>query len=98
MNIQITGSNGLEVTDAIRAYILKRFERLSSLADRATRFSIVLKIEKLDQIAEANIHISGHDLYAKSSDHVLYAAIDHLHDKIKQQLTKLKDKLDDRKV
>ncbi len=96
MQIYITG-DGLEVTEALHDYVLKKFERLGSLLHETTRLAIRLKVEKLDQIAEADIYMAGHDLHAKAMSRTLYTAIDLLHDKIKQQTIKLKQKLEDKK-
>jgi putative sigma-54 modulation protein len=52
----------------------------------------VLKVEKVTQIADANLHVNGGEIHASAEGQDMYAAIDGL-DKLARQLTKHKDKL-----
>jgi len=92
-NIQITGRH-LEVTQAIKDYVHKKFERLERHFDHITQIHVVLSVEKNDQIAEATIKVPHHpDFFAESSDANLYAAIDVLTDKLNRQILKHKEKI-----
>ncbi|MNV90277.1 Ribosome hibernation promoting factor [compost metagenome] len=53
----------------------------------------MLSVEKVQQIAEATVHVNGGELHATSEDENMYAAIDTLIDKLARQLNKHKDKL-----
>ena len=53
----------------------------------------MLKVERVQQIAEATLHVSGGELHATSEANDMYAAIDGLIDKLSRQLTRHKDKL-----
>jgi putative sigma-54 modulation protein len=50
-------------------------------------------VEKVQQIAEATVHVNGGELHATSEKEDMYAAIDCLIDKLARQLNKHKDKL-----
>jgi putative sigma-54 modulation protein len=52
-----------------------------------------LSVEKLNQIAEATLHVNGGELFANSEHTDMYAAIDTLLDKLDRQIIKHKDKL-----
>jgi putative sigma-54 modulation protein len=49
-------------------------------------------VEKLAQKAEATVHINGANLFAEDTQEDLYAAIDHLVDKLDRQVLKHKEK------
>lgn len=92
-NIQITGRH-LEITQAIKDYVNKKFERLERHFDHITQVHVVLSVEKTDQIAEATLNAAGHaSFFAESKDVNLYAAIDHLVDMLNRQIVKHKEKL-----
>ena len=54
---------------------------------------MVLTVEKLNQIAEASIHVSGTDIHAKAENADMYASIDNLVDKLDRQILKYKGKM-----
>ena len=54
---------------------------------------VILDVEKLNQKAEATIHVSGADLFASTEHQDMYAAIDSLIDKLDRQVIKHKEKL-----
>jgi putative sigma-54 modulation protein len=56
---------------------------------------VVLSVEKLQQKAEATMHMSGADVFADSVHEDMYAAIDALVDKLDRQVKKHKEKLKD---
>jgi putative sigma-54 modulation protein len=92
MQINISGHH-LEITDSIRDYVQSKLERLSSHHDRITSTNVILTVDKLDQKAEATVHVSGKDLFADATSEDLYAAIDALADKLDRQLIKHKEKM-----
>ena len=95
MNLTLTG-NHLEITPAIRAYVIAKLERINRHFDHVIDVSVVLAVDKLQQIVEANVHVRGKDLHAESVDADMYAAIDLLADKLDRQVLRYKDKLQDK--
>mgnify|MGYP003575887446 CR=1 FL=1 len=92
MQMTISGHH-LEITDSIRDYVQSKLERLDNHHDRITNTHVILSVEKLEQKAEATLHVSGKDIHAEAISEDLYAAIDALADKLDRQLIKHKEKL-----
>ena len=92
MQLNITGQN-VEITDALRDFLNTRFAKLEQYFERINQVYIVLKVEKVAQIADATLHVNGGELHASAEAQDMYAAIDGLIDKLARQLTKHKDKL-----
>ncbi|MFP1740134.1 ribosome hibernation promoting factor [Lonsdalea quercina] len=92
MQLNITGHH-VEITDALREFLNTKFAKLEQYFDRINQVYVVLKVEKIQQIAEATIHVNGGELHATSEAEEMYAAIDLLIDKLARQLNKHKDKL-----
>ncbi|MDR2208221.1 MAG: ribosome-associated translation inhibitor RaiA [Azoarcus sp.] len=91
MNLNITGHH-VEVTDAIRAYASEKIERVVRHSDNVTSVNVILSVDKLNQKAEATVHVRGRDIHVESVDADLYAAIDALADKLSRQMQKHKQK------
>lgn len=91
MQLNISGHH-VDVTDAIRDYVTSKFSRLEKHYDRITITNVILSVDKLVQKAEANVHVSGGELFADAEHEDLYAAIDSLVDKLDRQLIKHKEK------
>lgn len=94
MQINISGHH-LEVTDSLKDYVTTKLERLGHHYDRITSINVILSVDKLQQKAEATLHVSGKDLFAEAIDEDMYTAIDALADKLGRQLIKHKEKLRD---
>lgn len=92
MQISISGHH-LDITEAIHNYTHDKIERLLHHNDFITSIQVILSVEKLEQKAEARIHVNGKDIFADAVDTDLYAAIDALTDKLDRQLIKHKEKL-----
>lgn len=95
MQVNISGHH-VEVTEALRDYVTKRFERLGAHFDHITNAQVTLSIEKQVMKAEAILHTRGAEINATSEDPDMYAAIDGLSDKLDRQLNKKKGKNLDR--
>lgn len=91
MNLTVTGHH-VEVTPAIRDYVKSKFTRITRHFDQMLDVNVILSVQKLMQKAEANIHVSGRDIFAESEDPDMYAAIDSLADKLDRQVLKHKEK------
>ncbi len=96
MNLHITGHH-LEITPAIREYATGKFSKIKRHFDNVLDVNIILSVEKLQQKAEATVHISGKNVFVECEDENLYAAIDALVDKLDRQVMKHKEKLSARR-
>lgn len=92
MQVTISGHH-LDITQALRNYVHKKLERVERHFERATSAQIILSVEKLEQKAEARIHVTGNDIFADASAGDMYAAIDNLMDKLDRQVKKHKEKI-----
>jgi putative sigma-54 modulation protein len=92
MQISLTGHH-VDLTDSLRAYVDTKFERLERHFDHVTNVHVILSVEKLAQKAEANMHVSGAEIYAEATHEDMYAALDALVDKLDRQLIKHKEKM-----
>jgi putative sigma-54 modulation protein len=91
MNLNLTG-NHLEITPAIRDYVVAKLDRVTRHFDHVIDVSVVLSVNKLRQKIEANLHIRGKDIHAESVEPDMYAAIDALADKLDRMVLKAKEK------
>lgn len=96
MNLNLTGHH-LEITPAIRDYVTAKLERVNRHFDHVIDVSVVLSVEKLRQKAEANVHLSGKNIFIESEDADLYAAIDSLVDKLDRQILRHKERFSERR-
>ena len=92
MNLHLSGPH-LEITPAIRDHVTEKFGKIKRHFDNVViDVNIILSVEKLQQKAEATMHISGKNLFVECADENLYTAIDMLVDKLDRQVKKHKDK------
>ncbi len=91
MQLDVSGHH-VDVSQALRSYVKTKFMRLERHFDIATYAHVILSVEKLDQKAEATLHVSGGNLFADSVHTDMYAAIDALADKLDRQLKRHKEK------
>lgn len=94
MNVTVTGQH-MEVTPAIRQYVIDKLDRIGRHFDHVIDVNVVLNVEKLRQHIEANIHVQGKDLFAESTQEDMYAAIDDLVDILDRQVLRYKEKRTD---
>ncbi len=94
MQISITGHH-VEVTDSMRNYVEEKMQKLERHFDHVVDIHVILTVEKLQQKAEATVHVNGAKLFAEASMEDMYAAIDALIDKLDRQVVKHKEKLTD---
>jgi putative sigma-54 modulation protein len=97
MNLTISGHH-LEVTPALREYVLTKLERITRHFDQVVDVNVLLTVEKNKekerrQKAEVTLHVKGKDIFVEQSHEDLYAAIDQLMDKLDRQVCRYKDKL-----
>ena len=92
MNLTISGHH-LDVTPAIREYVINKLERVVRHFDHVIDVTVILSVEKLRQKAEINLHTSGKDIHVESTEPDLYAAIDTMIDKLDRQVCRHKEKV-----
>ena len=91
MQISVTGHH-INVTESLRNNVELKFEKLERHFDNVTDVHVILSVEKLNQKAEATVHVSGAKLFAEDHQEDMYVAIDHLVDKLDRQIIKHKEK------
>ena len=92
MQINLSGHH-VEVTRSLREYVDTKFSKLARHFDHINNIHVVLTVEKLNQKAEANVHINGSEVFASAVNGDMYASIDTLVDKLDRQILKYKGKL-----
>jgi putative sigma-54 modulation protein len=92
MQINLTGHH-VDVTSSLREYVDTKFDKLERHFDHINNVHVVLIVEKLDQKAEATVHMSGTEVFASSTNNDMYTSIDTLVDKLDRQVLKYKDKI-----
>ena len=94
MQLDLSGHH-VEVTPAMRGYVMKKFERIARHFDQLIDVHCVLTVEKLRHKAEATLLMRGSKLYADATESDMYAAIDALADKLDRCVKKHKEKISD---
>jgi len=92
MQINLSGHH-VEITDSLRDYVDTKFTKLERHFDHINNVYVILNVEKLNQKAEATVHLDGGEVFATSEHTDMYAAIDSLIDKLDRQVIKHKEKL-----
>lgn len=96
MNLNLTGHH-LDITPAIREHVLNKLDKVKRHFDNVIDVNVILSVDKLVQKAEANVHVSGKNIFAEASDSNLYVAIDTLVDTLNRQVLKHKEKFEARR-
>ena len=91
MQLTVSGHH-IDITDALRTHVSDKFDKLQRHIDHITKIEVTLIVEKQLHKAEANLHVSGADLFASAESDDMYAAIDALADKLDRQIIKHKEK------
>lgn len=96
MQIEISGQN-VDITQALRAYVSEKLERLERHFGNLISARVVLHVERIEHTAEATISVGGrtNDIHAVAVAEDMYAAIDALVDKLDRQVRRHKDKVTD---
>ncbi len=98
MKIVISGSQ-IELTEAMKAYVEKKLAKLEKLSDKISEAKVILGLETHHRqkgdifFMECKLMVPGKDLFAKSMNKDLYAAIDLVRDELEQELKKYKQKI-----
>jgi len=99
MQIDVSGQN-IEITQALRAYVTEKLERLERHFGNLISAHVVLRLEKLEHMAEATVGLGGRtkDIHADAVAEDMYAAIDKLLDKLDRQVRRHKGKVTDHRT
>ncbi len=92
MQIKLSGHH-VEITQALHDYVYGKLERIERHFDNVTSIQVILSVEKLQQKAEATIHVAGNEIFADAIAEDMYAAIDALNDKLDRQIKKYKERI-----
>lgn len=92
MQMNLTGHH-VDVTSSLREYVDTKFAKLERHFDHINNVHVVLTVEKLNQKAEATVHMNGTEIFASSTNTDMYASIDTLVDKLDRQVLKYKGKI-----
>jgi putative sigma-54 modulation protein len=92
MQVNLTGHH-IDLTPSLRDYVDEKLQRLKRHFDHMTNVHVVLTVEKLNQKAEAVLHVGGAEIFADCTKDDMYAAIDGMTDKLDRQILKHKEKL-----
>ena len=94
MQLSISGHH-LDITEAIKQHSIEKLSKIKHHFDHLININMILEVEKDVQKAEATIHVSGADLFAKAESSDMYASIDQMVNKLDSQIRKHKEKLND---
>src|SRR5690554_7976875 len=89
MNLNISGRH-LEVSPAIRDYVVSKLSRVGRHFDKVIDSQVMLSIERLNHIAEITLRVHGKDIHCSAVNENLYGAIDLLAARVDRQVYKAK--------
>ena len=92
MQLHISGHH-LDITSAIKDHKNEKLSKIKHHFDNVMNVNMILEVQKDVQKAEATIHLSGADLFAKAQSSDMYVSIDQLINKLEAQIIKHKEKL-----
>jgi putative sigma-54 modulation protein len=92
MQLNLSGHH-LDITSSIRQHTSDKLTKIKHHFDNVMNVNMILEVQKDLQKAEATIHVSGADLFAKAQSNDMYVSIDQLINKLDSQLIKHKEKL-----
>ena len=92
MQLNLSGHH-LDITSSIRQHTSDKLIKIKHHFDNVMNVNMILEVQKDLQKAEATIHVSGADLFAKAQSNDMYVSIDQLINKLDSQIIKHKEKL-----
>ncbi len=90
MQLNLSGHH-LDITSSIRQHTSDKLTKIKHHFDNVMNVNMILEVQKDLQKAEATIHVSGADLFAKAESNDMYASIDQLINKLDSQIIKHKE-------
>ncbi|WP_425806016.1 ribosome hibernation-promoting factor, HPF/YfiA family [Desulfitobacterium sp. Sab5] len=95
MNIMIRGKH-IEVTDALREYVLKRVGKLEKYSDEFMDVKVTLLVEEGRHRVEVTAPIHGIILRGEEESTDMYASIDLVIEKLERQIDKYRTRINKR--
>ena len=92
MQLQLSGHH-LDITSSIKQHTNDKLSKIKHHFDNIMNVNVILEVQKDIQKAEATIHVSGANLFAKAESNDMYTSIDQLVNKLDTQIIKHKEKL-----
>ena len=92
MQLNLSGHH-LDITSSMRQHTSDKLTKIKHHFGNIMNVNMTLEVQKDLQKAEATIHVSGADLFAKAESNDMYASIDQLINKLDSQIIKHKEKL-----
>ena len=92
MQVQVRGRN-IEVTDALKDYIVKRVSKVEKFVDNLGEAQVTLTVEKDSHRIELTIPVSGMIVRAEEITGDMYTSTDLVVEKVEKQILKYKGKL-----
>lgn len=97
MQIEIRSRNGITITDDLRAYAARRFEKIDRMVSNPARLELELKDEHNPSIpdhfsVDATLHVKGKTLRATDRSFDLKHAMHEVSDELVRQIDKLAGK------
>ncbi|MEO0198030.1 MAG: ribosome-associated translation inhibitor RaiA [candidate division WOR-3 bacterium] len=96
MNIVLTAKN-FELTDALKSYIEKRFDFMEKFSSYIIAAELIMEEQRGQYSGTLKVKVKRQTLTVKSTEKDPYILVDTLKDKIKHQLVKYEEKLQDRR-
>jgi len=97
MNIVITAKN-FEVTDALKEYIEKRLGVLDKFANYIVSVDLTMEEQRGRYSGTLVVKVKGQTLTVKATEKDPYILVDEIKDRIKHQMVKYEEKLQDRRA
>jgi len=94
MQLDISGHH-IEMTEALKAHVRERFEKIESHFDTITDIHCILTVEGDRHIAEATVQVPGKRLFAMSENGDMYESVDKLAHKMNRMVRQHKEKMHD---
>ena len=85
-----------DASESLRAYVVDKTNALERFFDRIVSVDVVLLVEKERQIADFHAHLTNRKtITAREESTDMYASVDKAVDRLRRQLVKFKDQLQD---
>lgn len=97
MNVSVTFMN-LKSSNHFKDYVHEKLNKFDKLLDGPGSAGVVLRSEKLRKTAEINLTAGRLEVHAREEHEDMHAAIDLVLDKVRSQITKSKEKQQNRRT
>jgi len=82
-----------EATPDIVEYTEKKMLKLKRFFDNILHVNVTMSVEKFRHIAEVNVHVNGHNFFAKEESDDMKVSIDKAAEDLERQMKKFKGKI-----